>query len=99
MGDEKDKQILAEAIRATMEHVTTKPGMLLLVSDGWKKDPADPAVRIGEVLCVNGVYPGGQFMAICEYTRDADDKPVYGETIFQAGDGVSSRFFEGVSLA
>jgi len=92
MRNERDKAALEYAIPNLIRDV--KPDCATMIADGWLKDPNDFNKRIGEVITVSGVWPGGSFLAECRYTRNEEGKPVFGETTVDFT-GVYSRFFKG----
>jgi len=93
MSDDEAKQRLEEGIG--MLAVMLQPEIMMLVFEGWRKNPENPAERIGEAITIGGISPHGQFMLVCNYTKDEENKPVWGETVM-AHEGVSSRFFNRV---
>jgi hypothetical protein len=96
MSGDEDKAFLEVAIPKAIKAL--KADTAYMVTDGWRKDPNDQGKRIGEVITVMGACPLGQIMAYIEYDRDAEGKPVFGETqVTTSGPNnvIYSRFFDG----
>jgi hypothetical protein len=87
--DMRDKEELVESIPALINHVA--PDAAFMVNDCLMRNPEPPHAVIGEVIMVFAKSYCGSLGVIARYTRDAQNKPIFGDV--EVFEETTSGFF------
>lgn len=88
--DPKRKQALPRYLAEIAKQKEAE--LVIVVTEGWKKDPQDTSKIIGELLMVSAIDKLGEFGTVIEFTRDEKNRPVFQEP--EPGFQISCTFFE-----